>query len=35
VRYKGLVVTFTVGNRAGERVRDVKVKGDPLVMNKT
>jgi len=35
VRYKGLVVTFTVGNGAGERVRDVKVKGDPLEVNKT
>jgi 2',3'-cyclic-nucleotide 2'-phosphodiesterase (5'-nucleotidase family) len=31
VRFKGLVVTFTIGNPAGSRVEDVKVQGDRLV----
>ena len=35
VRYKGLVVRFTIGNRAGERVQEVKVKGGLLDVNRT
>jgi 2',3'-cyclic-nucleotide 2'-phosphodiesterase (5'-nucleotidase family) len=31
VRYKGLFVKFTIGKPAGERVREVKVQGRPLV----
>ena len=31
VRFKGLVVTFTIGNDTGHRVQDVKVQGEPLV----
>jgi 2',3'-cyclic-nucleotide 2'-phosphodiesterase (5'-nucleotidase family) len=31
VRFKGLVVTFTVGNPSGRRVQEVKVQGQPLV----
>jgi hypothetical protein len=31
VRYKGLFVKFTIGNRMGQRVREVKVQGQPLV----
>jgi len=31
VRFKGLVVKFTIGNAAGRRVQEVKVQGDPLV----
>ena len=34
VRYKGLVVTFTIGNPMGERVREVRVQGQPLVGHK-
>jgi 2',3'-cyclic-nucleotide 2'-phosphodiesterase (5'-nucleotidase family) len=30
VRFKGLVVTFTIGNPAGRRVQEVKVQGDAL-----
>ena len=32
VRYKGLFVKFTIGNRPGERAREVTVKGQPLVV---
>jgi sulfur-oxidizing protein SoxB len=31
VRYKGLFVKFTIGNPAGQRVREVAVQGRPLV----
>jgi 2',3'-cyclic-nucleotide 2'-phosphodiesterase (5'-nucleotidase family) len=31
VRYNGLFVKFTIGNQPGERVREVTVKGRPLV----
>jgi 2',3'-cyclic-nucleotide 2'-phosphodiesterase (5'-nucleotidase family) len=31
VRYKGLVVRFTIGHAAGSRVQEVKVQGEPLV----
>jgi 2',3'-cyclic-nucleotide 2'-phosphodiesterase (5'-nucleotidase family) len=31
VRYKGLFVKFTIGNQPGERVREVTMKGQPLV----
>ena len=31
IRYKGLFVKFAIGNRPGERVREVRVKGQPLV----
>jgi 2',3'-cyclic-nucleotide 2'-phosphodiesterase (5'-nucleotidase family) len=31
VRYKGLVVKFTIGNAQGSRVQEVKVRGEPLV----
>jgi S-sulfosulfanyl-L-cysteine sulfohydrolase len=31
VRYKGLVVKFTIGAPAGSRVQDAKVQGEPLV----
>jgi 2',3'-cyclic-nucleotide 2'-phosphodiesterase (5'-nucleotidase family) len=31
VRFKGLAVRFTAGNRRGERVRAVTIKGQPLV----
>jgi sulfur-oxidizing protein SoxB len=31
VRFKGLVVTFTIGKPAGSRVQAVKVQGEPLV----
>jgi len=31
VRYKGLFVRFTIGKPTGERVREVKVQGQPLV----
>jgi S-sulfosulfanyl-L-cysteine sulfohydrolase len=34
VRFKGLVVTFTAGNRQGERVRQVKINGEPLVLDR-
>jgi 2',3'-cyclic-nucleotide 2'-phosphodiesterase (5'-nucleotidase family) len=34
VRFKGLAVTFTAGNRRGERVRSVTVNGEPLVPDK-
>ena len=30
VRFKGLALTFTAGNRQGERVRAVRVSGEPL-----
>jgi hypothetical protein len=31
VRFKGLFVKFTIGNPAGQRVREVNVQGQPLV----
>jgi len=31
VRYKGLVVKFTIANAPGSRVKEVKVQGEPLV----
>jgi hypothetical protein len=34
VRFKGLTVVFTIGNQKGSRVRDVKINGVPLVVNK-
>jgi 2',3'-cyclic-nucleotide 2'-phosphodiesterase (5'-nucleotidase family) len=34
VRFKGLVVTFTAGNRQGERVRQVKINGEPLALDR-
>jgi S-sulfosulfanyl-L-cysteine sulfohydrolase len=34
VRYKGLFVKFTIGNPAGQRVREVRVQGQPLVGSK-
>lgn len=34
VRFKGLAVTFTAGNRRGERVRSVTINGEPLVLDK-
>ena len=34
VRYKGLFVKFTIGNPMGQRVREVKVQGQPLVGDK-
>jgi len=34
VRFKGLTVTFTASNRQGERVRDVKVNGEPLTLQR-
>jgi sulfur-oxidizing protein SoxB len=34
VRYKGLFVKFTIGNPMGERVREVKVQGMPLLASK-
>jgi 2',3'-cyclic-nucleotide 2'-phosphodiesterase (5'-nucleotidase family) len=30
VRFKGLTVTFTAGNRLGARVREAKIQGEPL-----
>jgi 2',3'-cyclic-nucleotide 2'-phosphodiesterase (5'-nucleotidase family) len=35
VRFKGPVVTFTIGNPAGSRVRDITIQGRPLVLEKT
>jgi S-sulfosulfanyl-L-cysteine sulfohydrolase len=35
VRFSGLVVTFTIGNRVGQRVRDVKVQRQPIDRSKT
>jgi 2',3'-cyclic-nucleotide 2'-phosphodiesterase (5'-nucleotidase family) len=35
VRYKGLVVKFTIGNPMGSRVREVTVRGEPLDRDKT
>lgn len=35
VRYKGLVVTFTIRNPAGRRVREVSIHGRPLVLDET
>jgi 2',3'-cyclic-nucleotide 2'-phosphodiesterase (5'-nucleotidase family) len=34
VRFKGLTVTFTAGNRLGERVRAVKMNGEPLAVER-
>ncbi|PYR51826.1 MAG: bifunctional metallophosphatase/5'-nucleotidase, partial [Acidobacteria bacterium] len=34
VRYKGLFVKFTIGNPMGQRVREVTVHGQPLVVDK-
>jgi sulfur-oxidizing protein SoxB len=34
VRFKGLVVTFTIGNAMGRRVQEVTVQGQPLVAAK-
>jgi len=34
VRFKGLTVTFTAGNRQGQRVRAVKINGEPLTLDK-
>ncbi len=34
VRFKGLTVVFTIGNQKGSRVRDVRINGVPLVVNK-
>ena len=34
VRFKGVTVTFTAGNRQGERVRDVKINGEALARDK-
>ena len=33
VRFKGLAVRFTIGNDRGKRVRDVKIQGQPLVVD--
>jgi S-sulfosulfanyl-L-cysteine sulfohydrolase len=30
VRYKGLIVKFTIGNAAGKRIQEVSVQGQPL-----
>jgi S-sulfosulfanyl-L-cysteine sulfohydrolase len=35
VRFNGLFVKFTIGNPTGERVREVTVRGQPLVPTKT
>lgn len=35
VRFKGLVVTFTIGNPPGSRVREVMIHGRPLVSDAT
>ena len=35
VRFKGLFVKFTIGNPTGQRVREVTVKGQPLVRDKS
>jgi 2',3'-cyclic-nucleotide 2'-phosphodiesterase (5'-nucleotidase family) len=35
VRFKGPVVTFTIGNPSGSRVRDITIKGQPLLLDKT
>jgi 2',3'-cyclic-nucleotide 2'-phosphodiesterase (5'-nucleotidase family) len=34
VRFKGMTVTFTAGNRQGDRVRAVKMNGAPLVLDR-
>jgi S-sulfosulfanyl-L-cysteine sulfohydrolase len=34
VRFKGLAVTFTARNRQGERVRAVRINGQPLALDK-
>jgi len=34
VRFKGLVLTFTAGNRPGERVREVKINGERLALDR-
>jgi sulfur-oxidizing protein SoxB len=34
VRFKGLFVRFTIGNTMGHRVREVTVRGEPLVNDK-
>jgi len=34
VRFKGMTVTFTAGNRQGERVRAVKMNGEPLAVDR-
>jgi sulfur-oxidizing protein SoxB len=34
VRYKGLFVKFTIGNARGQRVREVKVQGEPLAASR-
>jgi 2',3'-cyclic-nucleotide 2'-phosphodiesterase (5'-nucleotidase family) len=34
VRFKGLKVVFTIGNRKGSRVRDLKIDGVPLDVNR-
>ena len=34
VRFKGLAVTFTARNRRGERVRAVKINGQPVVLDR-
>ncbi len=35
VRYKGLFVKFTIANPMGRRVQEVRVQGQPLVLDKT
>jgi S-sulfosulfanyl-L-cysteine sulfohydrolase len=34
VRYAGMEVNFTIGNEFGKRVNWVKIKGEPIVLNK-
>jgi S-sulfosulfanyl-L-cysteine sulfohydrolase len=34
VRFKGLALSFTAGNRQGERVRAVNINGEPLALDK-
>ena len=34
VRFKGMTVTFTARNRQGERVRAVKINGEPLAVDR-
>jgi len=34
VRFKGLTITFTAGNRRGERVRAVRINGEPLAVDR-
>lgn len=35
VRFKGLELTFTVGRPAGDRVRQMKIRGEPIDLDKT